>query len=137
MLHAPPHSCAASPAQVMLQFETGAIAGRTPPAKPVPQWHSSPNSTPANVKPAAAQLPMHEVGVLPPRMSVSTSARTRDGMSVAHGRRVVQPTGDTGGRCVGVAEVEGCASEMEESEAEDVAGLAGVVAEALAEVGAT
>ena len=66
--------------------------------RPVPQWHSSPNSTPAYPNPSAAHDVMHDAGVLSSGTTVVTSsARIRAGLSTAQGESVVQLSGIEGG----------------------------------------
>jgi hypothetical protein len=96
MRQTPPQSCVLSPVQVILQSDAGAISGVTPPAKPVPQWHSLLNSTPAKLNPLAAHSVMQDAGVSLSFTVVTSSAMTRSGTSTAHASSVTQFAGRAG-----------------------------------------
>ena len=104
MLHAPPQAKVGSPVHAMSHTAAGPASRGA--LRPVPQWHSSPNSTPAYPNPSAAHEVMQDAGVLASATTVVTSpARIRAGLSIAQGESVVQLSGMGGGakvRAVGV-----------------------------------
>ena len=62
-------------------------------SKPVPQWHSSPYSTPAYPNPPATQLAMHVAGVLSSKMDTLSFSMTRLPSSTAHALTSNHPSG--------------------------------------------
>ena len=90
----PPHERFSSPEQAMLHSEIGRAVGVL--LRPVPQWHSLLNSTPAKAKLPASHSSMHVAGVLLVSTVVTSLAIIRDPVSTAHANWVVQLRGSSG-----------------------------------------